>query len=251
VKKKREINKVLMSIVLRFYQPTQIWHYGYLQRFYARKWYLINLEKLVFSGAKVLDYGCGDSPYKELIESRQGNYLGVDIKETKFGSLFNGIRAPFNDESFDVVILAEILPLVPDGKSLVKDCQRLLRPNGMLLVSTSFIYPMLGAKTSFQDGFKFDYYRYTEAGLRLLLKDDFKDVVTQQLGGLGSHLLFPQYFYRNFLMKSKSALIRIFSITFAPAFLILCVVLNIIGRAINRVDSSKMFPSDSVAVAKK
>jgi SAM-dependent methyltransferase len=242
---------VLLSTVLRFYQPTQIWHYGYLQRFYARKWHLINLEKLVFPGAKVLDYGCGDSPYRELINSRQGNYLGIDIKETKFGSLFDGIRAPFNDESFDVVILAEILPVAPDSKSLIKDCQRLLKLNGNLLVSTSFIYPMNGAKTVFEDGFKFDFYRYTEAGLRLLLKDDFKDVATQQLGGLGSHLLFPQYFYRNFLMKNKSALVRIFSFTFAPVFLILCVLLNILGRAINRFDPSKLFPSDSVAVAKK
>ena len=110
---------------------------------------------------------------------------------------------------------------------------------------------MLGAKNVFHEGFKFDYYRYTQAGLNLLLKDEFKDVFTEQLGGLGSHLLMPQYFYRNFLMKSQSKWVRASSFVLVPVFIFSCIVLNVLGRAINRVDRSRLFPTDSVAIAKK
>ena len=235
----------------QFYQPTQIWHYGYLQRFYAKKWHQKKLEKLVFPGAKVLDYGCGNSPYRKVILERQGDYFGIDIKETDHGSLFDGIKAPFNDESFDLVVLAEVLPLSPDGKYLIRECQRILKQDGMLIVSTSFIYPMTGAEGVFQDGFRFDYVRYTEAGLSQLLKDDFREVSTEHLGGIGSHLLMFPYFYRNHLMKNDSARKRVLSFAFTPAFLILSTVLNISGRIINRFDSSRIFPTDAVAVAKK
>ena len=239
------------TFLRQFYQPTQIWHYGYLQRFYAKNWHQTKLEKLVFPGAKVLDYGCGNSPYRKVILKQRGDYFGIDIKVTEHGSLFDGIKAPFNDESFDLVVLAEVLPFAPDSKYLIRECQRLLKQDGMLLVSTSFIYPMIGAEDVFQDGFKFDYFRYTEAGLSQLLKDDFREVSTEQLGGIGSHLLMYPYYYRNHLMKNKSALKRVFSFALAPAFLILTTVLNIFGRMINRLDSSRIFPTDSVAVAKK
>jgi len=239
------------TFLRQFYQPTQIWHYGYLQRFYAKNWHQTKLEKLVFPGAKVLDYGCGNSPYREVILERQGDYFGIDIKKTEHGSLFDGIKAPFNDESFDLVVLAEVLPVSPDGKCLIRECQRLLKQNGMLIVSTSFIYPMTGAEGVFQDGFRFDYVRYTEAGLSQLLKDGFREVSTEHLGGIGSHLLMFPYFYRNHVMKNKSAWKRVLSFAFAPAFLILTTVLNISGRMINRFDSSRIFPTDAVAVAKK
>jgi len=233
------------------YQPTQIWHYGYLQRFYAKKWHQSKLEKLVFPGAKVLDYGCGNSPYRKVILNRLGDYFGIDIKETEYGSLFDGIKAPFKEESFDIVVLAEVLPLAPNGKYLIRECQRLLKQDGMLIVSTSFIYPMTGADGVFQDGFKFDYVRYTEAGLSHLLEDDFREISTEHLGGIGSHLLMYPYYYRNYLMKNKSVWKRVFSFALTPAFLILTTVLNISGRMINRLDSSRIFPTDAVAVAKK
>jgi len=237
--------------LMRFYLPTQIWHYGFLQRFYTRKWIINKIKIMVSPGTNVLDFGCGDSPHRNLILTNKANYFGIDVKETKFGVLFDGIKAPFQDDSFDVVTLEEVLPVAPDSSVLIKECKRILKPGGSLIVTSNFLFPMNGDKVAFQDGFDFDYYRFTEAGLRLLVRNEFREVITEQLGGLGSHLLMPQYFYRNFLMRNKSIWVRGFSLALAPMYLIFCTLLNILGFLTNRIDTSKIFASDVVAVAKK
>jgi len=199
----------------------------------------------------VLDFGCGDSPHRNQILANKGIYFGIDIKETKFGELFDGIKAPFENNSFDVVTLEEVLPVAPDSSTLIKECKRILKPGGSLIVTCNFLYPMNGDKVVFQDGFDFDYYRFTEAGLRLLVRNEFNEVLSEQLGGLGSHLLMPQYFYRNFLMRNNSIWVRGFTFILAPIYLIFCTLLNILGLLVNRIDTSKIFASDVVAVAKK
>ena len=237
--------------LMSFYLPTQIWHYGFLQRVYTRKWIFNKMKIMVSPGTKVLDFGCGDSPHRNLVLANKGVYLGIDIKETKFGLLFDGIKAPFEDDSFDVVTLEEVLPFVPDSSLLIKECKRILKPGGSLIVTSNFLFPMNGDRVVFQGGFDSDYYRFTEAGLKRLVRNEFKEVFTEQLGGLGSHFLMPQYFYRNFLMRSSSIWVRGIALALAPVYLILCTLLNILGLMINRIDTSKIFASDVVAVAKK
>ena len=242
---------MLKASIWRLYLPTQIWHYGYLQRFYTGKWFTNKIDKLVFPSARILDFGCGDSPHRAQVLAKNGAYSGIDVKPTKFGEVFDGIRAPYENCSFDLVLLEEVLPVAPDSQMIIKECFRILKPGGSLIVSCNFLYPMNGDRVKFQDGFAFDYYRYTEAGLNLLLGKDFKEVKSEQLGGLGSHLLMPQYFYRNFLMRNKALWVRSLSFAVAPAYLILCSALNVLGRIVNGMDSSKIFASDVVAVAKK
>ncbi len=206
---------------------------------------------MVSPGTKVLDFGCGDSPHRNLVLANKGVYFGIDVKETKFGLVFDGIKAPFEDDSFDLVTLEEVLPFAPDSSILIKECKRVLKPGGSLIVSSNFLFPMNGDKVVFQDGFDFDYYRFTEAGLKRLVCNEFEEVFTEQLGGLGSHLLMPQYFYRNFLMRNNSIWVRGFAFALAPAYLIFCTLLNILGLLTNRIDTSEIFASDVVAVAKK
>jgi SAM-dependent methyltransferase len=239
------------AILMRFYLPTQIWHYGFLQRVYTRKWILNKIKTMVSPGTKVLDFGCGDSPHQNLVLANKGVYFGIDVKETKFGLVFDGIKAPFEDDSFDLITLEEVLPVAPDSSILIKECKRVLKPGGSLIVTSNFLFPMNGDKVVFQDGFDFDYYRFTEAGLKRLVCNEFEEVFTEQLGGLGSHLLMPQYFYRNFLMRNNSIWVRGFAFALAPVYLIFCTLLNILGLLINRIDTSKIFASDVVAVAKK
>lgn len=242
---------MLKEKLSRFYLPTQIWHYGYLQRFYTNKWFTNKLDRLVFPGATVLDFGCGGSPHRKQLLGKNALYFGIDVKETKFGIIFDGFKVPYGDGSFDLVLLEEVLPVAPDSRILISECMRILKPGGSLIVSCNFLYPMNGERVVFQDGFDFDYYRYTEAGLNLLLKREFKEVFSEQLGGLGSHLLMPQYFYRNFLMRNKAIWLRSLSFALSPVYLILCLGLNILGRLVNGMDSSKIFASDVVAIAKK
>lgn len=95
--------------------------------------------------SRILDIGCGDGNVSQLYLSK-GKVLGLDISEkaleiakkrglaTKFWDL-NQLPLPFNKESFEAVILTDVLEHVLDPLALLKEALRLLTKNGQLLVT--------------------------------------------------------------------------------------------------------------------
>lgn len=61
------------------------------------------------------------------------NYYGdrIDIKQ------FDAQSMPFEDNSFDVVIIFEALYYIPNADRFVSECARVLRPDGKLLVANA------------------------------------------------------------------------------------------------------------------
>ena len=233
------------------YSPRLLWHYGYLQRVYANNWVQKELMSHVVPNSCVLDFGCGESPQKKLIEDQLGNYFGIDIKETSFGVIFDGTRAPFEGGIFDVVLLSEVLYAIPDSRNAISECHRLLRVGGTLLVSANFIYPLNSNSGQVQSEFGGDYFRFSEAGIREILNPFFGSISTSQLGGLGGIFLMPQYFYRNHLMRNPNKSVKCLATLFAPIFMMSSVLLNLLGLFINRLDTSGLFATDIVAIATK
>lgn len=128
------------ATLIRLYLPTQIWDYGFLQRVYARKWIFNKIKAMVSPGTDVLDFGCGNSPNRNLVLANKGIYFGIDVKETKFGLFFDGIKAPFEDDSFDVVTLEGVLPVAPGSSILIKECKKILKSGGLLIVTSNFSF---------------------------------------------------------------------------------------------------------------
>ena len=65
-------------------------------------------------GGRLLDIGCGNMPYRPLIESgsRVTEYVGLDVEERIPGAgvvLWDGCRMPFEDASFDCAFSTEVL----------------------------------------------------------------------------------------------------------------------------------------------
>jgi len=50
---------------------------------------------------------------------------------------FDAQKMPFKDQSLDVVILFEAIYYIPDASRFVKECRRILRPNGIVLIATA------------------------------------------------------------------------------------------------------------------
>ena len=82
---------------------------------------------------------------------------------------------PVPDESVDGIICHQVLEHVTDPARVVGELYRVLRPGGRLLLSTPFLHPI------HEDGPVKDYFRYTERGLRELLKD-FREVDIESAG---------------------------------------------------------------------
>jgi len=80
---------------------------------------------------------------------------------------------PLRSESADVVLLTEVLEHLRQPWNALRECHRVLRPGGIVLITTRFMYPFHAEPH--------DYYRYTDEGLRELLSE-FESVTTVPLG---------------------------------------------------------------------
>jgi SAM-dependent methyltransferase len=91
----------------------------------------------------VVDYGCGPAPYRPLF-GPETRYLGADLPENKQADVVLDATGglPLADESSDVVISSQVLEHVLDIKQYLGECRRVMRADGLLLLSThgSWIY---------------------------------------------------------------------------------------------------------------
>lgn len=91
-----------------------------------------------FLKGKLLDVGCGNKPYQELLDVTQ--YYGIDVTTSphtkqQFDSFFDGQNIPFDDNSFDSVLCTEVLEHAIDEKKLMSEIIRVLKPGGYAFVT--------------------------------------------------------------------------------------------------------------------
>ena len=120
---------------------------------------------------RLLDVGCGDKPYEHLFRPYVTEYVGIE-HEASFNAtnaskaarkpdlLYDGHRLPFEDKSFDTVLNVQVLEHTPHPAALVAEMARVLKDDGVLLLSAPFQFRLHEQPH--------DYYRYTPHGLRTL-----------------------------------------------------------------------------------
>ncbi|MDD5041862.1 MAG: class I SAM-dependent methyltransferase [Candidatus Peribacteraceae bacterium] len=120
------------------------------------------LKKYANTG-RVLDVGCGAAGYRDLFP--QTTTLDIAPREgTKVDIVADAHDlSQIPDASFDVVLCTEVLEHLHTPERAIAEFRRVLKPQGLLLLSTRFIFPLHDVPG--------DYYRYTKYGLRHLLKD--------------------------------------------------------------------------------
>lgn len=110
-------------------------------------------------GLRVLDLGCGDSPYRELFPD--GEYRRADIDGEVDYLLADPDAIPSG--YFDLVLSTQVLEHVREPLEYLQLARRVLKPGGRLVLTTHGFFEEHACPE--------DYYRWTAAGLRKLITD--------------------------------------------------------------------------------
>jgi SAM-dependent methyltransferase len=131
----------------------------------------------------IVDVGCGAQPYRGLLPEGT-RYIGLDTENAlkDFGYSMPDVLAipadgrwPVDTGDAELVLATETLEHVTDPPAFLQEAFRLLKPGGRLIITVPF-----AARWHY---IPHDYWRFTPAGLRLLIEGaGFTDVVVNGRG---------------------------------------------------------------------
>jgi SAM-dependent methyltransferase len=125
--------------------PSYVWRRGQ-----DRRLDLIR-QHVKLEGRRILDVGCGIGTYVTRFRQFSDEVYGVDIDEEKVAiasaklpniSLAPAEHLPFADESFDVILLHEVIEHVESDRETIREAYRCLRPGGEIVIfAPNRMYP--------------------------------------------------------------------------------------------------------------
>lgn len=135
---------------------------------------------------RVLDVGCADRWIERRISS-VSQYIGLDYPPT--GAVLYGAKPdvfgtadalPYRTGSIDAVVMLEVLEHLEHPEATIREISRVLKEEGLLLLSVPFMYPIHDEPQDFQ--------RYTKYGLRREIRSKSFEILEmhQVLGSVKS-----------------------------------------------------------------
>ena len=126
-------------------------------------------ERAHYAQGWLLDLGCGGQPYRDVFNHVE-RYIGLDLPPNRRVDVHgDGVALPFKDAVFDTVLCNEVLEHVPEPARLMAEVARVLKPGGVLLLTTPQTWGLHMEP--------YDFYRYTKYGLRYLAEKSGLEVI--------------------------------------------------------------------------
>ena len=118
------------------------------------------------TGATLVDYGCGNMPYRPLFEESGFKYIGYDFEGNDLAQklIEETGMLPVPDESVDYILSSQVLEHVTDPVVYLGEAKRVLRKDGKLLLSTHGVWRYHPDPT--------DYWRWTGDGLKKVIEEN-------------------------------------------------------------------------------
>lgn len=192
---------------------------------------------------KLLDLGCGNVPLFEAYKAYVTDNICVDWPHSPHSNDHLDYECdisrdlPFSHNSFDTVILSDVLEHIPRPEHLVKEVSRVLSPEGKLLMNVPFYYWLHEQPN--------DYYRYTQFALKRFIKEaGLNLILIEPIGGSPEILtdILAKHFCHIPLLGNPLAMF-IQSVTWLA-------VTTRWGRSIS-IKTAKLFPFGYFVIARK
>lgn len=189
-------------------------------------WVLEELSKLP-PGARILDAGCGQQPYREgckhleYVSQDFGQYTGLGSEEHKRqhnpafkygevdvrGDIWN---IPLPSASFDAVLCTEVLEHVPYPNETLRELARLLKPGGKMIVTAPVCSIPHFNPYFFYNGFSREFYE---------LNASQNGLVIEQISENGNEFLYVLQESMRLIQELPSKLQKlVFGLCAAPFF---------------------------------
>lgn len=130
---------------------------------------------------KLLDFGCGAKPYKDLFVNVD-EYIGVDFnseghshKDEVIDFYYDGEILPFDNDTFDTIFASEVFEHVFNLKKVLCELNRVLKENGEILITCPFVWE--------EHEIPNDYARYTQFALKNLIANAGFEIVEFKKSG--------------------------------------------------------------------
>jgi len=198
----------------------------------------------------VLDIGCADQSLRKKISS-ECTYIGLDYpgtvdtmyktKPTVFGDAH---QPPFDAKSVDTVTLMEVLEHVSNPEIALRESCKLLKGNGVLLLSMPFLYPVHDAPA--------DYQRFTKFKLEALLSAN--GMTVEKMVSIGQPIATAAALLNIALAKSMINSVKKLHlfILFAVFLPVVILLVNIFGWLLGKLSPLDDFmPHNILVVARK
>lgn len=192
---------------------------------------------------RVLDVGCGSKPY-EILFSKSKEYVGIDIenpghdhRKENIDFYFDGKNIPFENESFDTVVIFQVIEHVKDLDKLLLEIKRVLKPKGKIIASFPFLWQL--------HELPHDYRRFSPNGAKRIFENNgFKVLINEKtLDNFGIFFQFGQFFLDE-LGRNLHKSIRVLFFPFI-------FLLNLFGLIFSIFKTSTLYAENFLILEKK
>lgn len=122
------------------------------------------LPYFIYKNMSILNIGSGATgAYAKLFENTK--YETLDIDRSTHPTYCLNILKSIPNKKYDLIVSFNVLEHIAEPKIYLKNVKKLLKPDGCFIGTVPFMYAIHSDQ---------DYYRYTEAGLAHILKNDFR-----------------------------------------------------------------------------
>jgi len=127
---------------------------------------------------RLIDVGCGDMPFKNHIPQAVTQYDTLDVEESTGGITYIGDildMSMIHSETYDSAICLEVLEHIKNPFIAIKEINRILKKEGLLIISVPHMWPIHEAPH--------DYFRFTNFGLKHVLEENQFEILSLEISG--------------------------------------------------------------------